>query len=114
MEKITKTRCFNITTPPERFEQVKNRITQIKGVESVGIKQNKLIVRYDLMQYQYALFKPLISGLVQLKSESAMNKLRTSLICFIEKNEFNHAQSPCGWGYYVQNLYLSLNKENQF
>jgi hypothetical protein len=34
----------------------------------------------------------------------------SSLKCYCEKNRREHHEQPAGWGYYVQNLYLSLQQ----
>lgn len=111
--KIIKTRCFSLTTQPEQIDHIKSEITQFPGVKSVDFKQGKLIVSYDLNKCQHVKLQLFIAGLISLKPESFPDKLLSSLILFTEQNELDHAQIPTGWGYYVQNLYLSLHKDNQ-
>jgi hypothetical protein len=45
-----------------------------------------------------------------LKNETAERGFLPSLKCYCEKNRLEHARHPGSWGYYVQNLYLSLHK----
>ena len=111
INKIIKIRCFNLAQQPEQLDQVKSHIAQFAGVESVDFKQDKLIVSYDITKCQYTKLKAFITSLITLNPESAINKLLSSLISFTEQNELDHAQTPCGWSYYVQNMYLSLNKK---
>lgn len=44
--------------------------------------------------------------------EPAADRARfiSSLKYYCEKNRRDHHEQPCGWGYYVQNLYLSLQQ----
>ena len=114
IDKIIKTRCYRLAQTPEQIDQVKTKIAQFKGVESVEFKQDKLLISYDLMKCQYVNLKSFITEHISLKPESAINKLISSLISFTEQNELDHAQTPCGWSYYVHKLYLSVHKGHDY
>ena len=111
-DKIIKTRCLSIEDA--HLERVKNTITQLDGIESVTIATNKLIVTYDLRQINYQQIKKHLSEITAIKTESMLIKLLSSFICFRERNEIDHTNSSTGWEYYIQNVYLSLHKENHY
>lgn len=109
---IIKKRCFRIEQSD--LEKIKNEVMRLNGIESVTTEANKLIISYDLRQNNYQNLKNYLMKMTTLKTESILNKLQSSFICFRERNEINHANNPTGWGYYVQNLYLSLHKDNRY
>lgn len=111
-DKIIKTRCFSIENAG--LEQVKTEVMQLDGVDSVSIDTNKLIISYDLRQINYQILKDTLTNATSIKAESIVSKLLSALICFREQNEIDHADSPAGWGYYVQNLYLGLHQNNRY
>jgi hypothetical protein len=108
--KIIKTRRFSLETTD--LDEIKNAILKQNGIESVTVEQNKLIVSYDLRQNNFQKLKRFLSDTTTLKKEFLLNKLQSSFISSCERNEFDHANNPAGWHYYMQNLYLSLHKEH--
>ena len=110
--KIIKTRCFCLDPIPEQFDEIKSKLARFAGVENVKNKDNKLIVSYDLNLCHYKILKDFISELVTLKPETCIGKLQALLISYTEQNELDHTEYPSGLAYYVQNLYLSLHKNN--
>jgi len=46
----------------------------------------------------------------KLKPATVSGRLISSLKYYCEKNRREHHEQPAGWGYYVQNLYLSLQQ----
>ncbi len=109
-EKIIKKHCFTIDQ--SNIEKFKNEVMQLNGIESVSTEANKLIINYDLRQNNYQTIKNHLSELSSIKTESILNRLQSSFISFRERNEINHMNNPTSWGYYVQNLYLSLHRNN--
>ena len=110
-DKIIKTRCFSFEDTG--LEQIKNKLAQLNGIESVATVTNKLSVTYDLRQTNYQQINKHLSKTTAIKKESQLNKLHSSFISFCEQNEINHINSATSWGYYVQNLYLSLHHDNR-
>ena len=45
-----------------------------------------------------------------LEPVASRDQFIPSLKCYCEKNRRDHHEQPAGWGYYVQNLYLSLQQ----
>jgi len=111
-DKIIKTRHLSIENAD--LARIKSKIAQLNGIASVTIATNKLIVTYDLRQINYQQIKKYLSEIAAINTESMLIKLRSSFIYFCERNEIDHANSPTGWGYYIQNVYLSLHKENHY
>ena len=46
----------------------------------------------------------------ELEPISVRGKFMSSMKRYCEKNRRDHHEQPAGWGYYVQNLYLSLQQ----
>ncbi len=47
-------------------------------------------------------------------AKSILKNIKPSLVSYLEKNKLDHANSQSGYTYYIQNLYLSLYKENRY
>ena len=109
---IIKKRCF--TVEHSDLEDIKSKLVQLNGIELVTTETNKLIISYDLNQNNHKKLKNYLMEITTIKKESFLGKLQSSFICILERNEINHANNPVGWNYYVQNLYLSLHKDNHF
>jgi len=109
---IIKKRYFTIEQSD--LEKIKSEVMQLNGIESVNIEVNKLIISYDLRQNNYQGLKNYLMEITTIKKESFLRKLQSSFIFFLERNEINHANNPTGWSYYVQNLYLSVHKDNHY
>ena len=46
----------------------------------------------------------------ELEPISVRGQFMSSMKRYCEKNRRDHHEQPAGWGYYVQNLYLSLQQ----
>ena len=49
-----------------------------------------------------------------LDKKRGINKLFEQLTNYCKQNEEAHLESPSGWGYYVQNLYLSVRRDDRY
>lgn len=110
--RIIKAHCFCPDITSEQFDEIKSKLARFAGVENVKNKDNKLIVSYDLNLCHYKILKGFISELVTLKPETCIGKLQALLISYTEQIALDRIEYPSGWAYYVQNLYLSLHKDN--
>lgn len=46
----------------------------------------------------------------ELEPAAVRGRFISSLKCYCDKNRRDHHEQAAGWGYYVQNLYMSLQQ----
>ena len=91
---------------------LKNKLEQQAGVQSVIIESSTLQMAYDLNETRYQSIHDFLKQQDKLKPGNAVSRLLFQFRCFREQNEYDHLSHKTNWPYYVQNLYLSLNKES--
>ena len=95
-------------------EQIRNAILKMEGVDNVVIDDRVIAITYDLHLNHSAKIRNELDAITPLIKKTGNNKIFELLSNYCEQNEQAHIESACGWGYYVQNLYLSLHRDDHY
>lgn len=108
---VNKTRTTEIVFPGQITDEEKGAIQEqiltIDPLMEIELDNRMMKVGYNLATARFSQIWQIVSNTINSKSFSFAKKLIYSLQAYIEDNEHDHLNFPCGWDDYTQSIFFN-------